>query len=47
MGLPDGESKEHPLRLVAQLLERERVAYALIGGVAVQFNRGAAKHSRH
>jgi len=36
MGLPDGDSKEQPLRLVAQLLERERVPYALIGGVAVQ-----------
>ena len=36
MGLPDGDSKERPLRLIAQLLERERVPYALIGGVAVQ-----------
>ena len=36
MGLPEGDSKEQPLRLVAQLLERESVPYALIGGVAVQ-----------
>ena len=36
VGLPDGDSKEKPLRLVAQLLEREGVPYALIGGVAVQ-----------
>ena len=38
MGLPEGDSKEHPLRLVAQLLERESVPYALIGGVAVQLH---------
>ena len=38
MGLPDGDSKEKPLRLVAQLLERECVPYALIGGVAVQLH---------
>lgn len=36
MGLPVGDSKETPLRLIAQILERERVPYALIGGVAVQ-----------
>ena len=38
MGLPEGDSKEGPLRLVAQLLEREGVPYALIGGVAVQLH---------
>jgi hypothetical protein len=38
MGLQAGDSKEKPLRLVAELLERERVAYALIGGVAVQLH---------
>lgn len=38
MGLPDGDSKEGPLRLVAQLLEREGVPYALIGGVAIQLH---------
>lgn len=38
MGLPDGDSKEGPSRLVAQLLEREGVPYALIGGVAVQLH---------
>ena len=38
MGLPEGDSKERPLGLVAQLLERERVPYALIGGVAVQLH---------
>lgn len=36
MGLPVGDSKEKPLRLIAEILERERVPYALIGGVAVQ-----------
>jgi len=36
MGLPGGDSKEKPLRLIAEILERERVPYALIGGVAVQ-----------
>src|SRR5437879_4648638 len=38
MGLPDGDSKERSLRLVAQLLERERVPYAVIGGIAVQLH---------
>jgi hypothetical protein len=38
MGLPASDSKERPLRLLAQLLERERVPYALIGGVAVQLH---------
>jgi hypothetical protein len=38
MGLPAGDSKEGSLRLVAQLLEREQVPYALIGGVAVQLH---------
>ena len=38
MGLPAGDSKEGPLRQVAQLLERECVPYALIGGVAVQLH---------
>jgi hypothetical protein len=36
MGLSVGDSKETPLRLIAEILERERVPYALIGGVAVQ-----------
>ena len=36
MGLPDGDSKEKPLRLIAEILQREHVPYALIGGVAVQ-----------
>jgi Nucleotidyl transferase AbiEii toxin, Type IV TA system len=38
MGLPQEDSKEKPLRLVVELLERERVPYALIGGVAVQLH---------
>jgi len=38
MGLPDRDSKARPLRLVAELLERERVRYARIGGVAVQLH---------
>jgi hypothetical protein len=36
MGLPVGDSKEGPLRLLAKLLHREGVPYALIGGLAVQ-----------
>jgi hypothetical protein len=36
VGLPDGDSREPSLHLVATLLHRERVPYALIGGVAVQ-----------
>ena len=38
MGLPAGDSKEGTLRVVAELLEREGVSYALIGGVAVQIH---------
>lgn len=38
MGLPDGDTKEKPLRLIAELLAQEQVAYALIGGVAVQIH---------
>jgi hypothetical protein len=38
MGLPDGDSKQKPLRLIAELLEREGVPYALIGGVAIQLH---------
>jgi hypothetical protein len=38
MGLPECDTKETPLRLVAELLEREGVPYALIGGVAVQIH---------
>src|SRR5687767_5840593 len=38
MGLQDGDSKEGPLRLLAELLEREGVPHALIGGVAVQIH---------
>src|SRR5216117_3824661 len=38
MGLTSGDSKEKPLRLIANILERERVPYALIGGVAVQIH---------
>lgn len=38
MGLPHGDSKEKALRLIAELLEREAVPYALIGGVAVQLH---------
>jgi len=38
MGLIAGDSKERPLRLVAEVLAREGVPYALIGGVAVQMH---------
>src|SRR5712691_11647128 len=36
MGLPESDPKETALRLVTEILEREGVSYALIGGVAVQ-----------
>lgn len=36
MGLPEGDTKEKPLRLIAEILEVERVPYAIIGGIAVQ-----------
>ena len=38
MGLEEGDRKEKPLRMVADLLAREGVPYALIGGVAVQLH---------
>ena len=38
MGLIADESKERPLRLLANVLERAGVPYALIGGVAVQLH---------
>jgi hypothetical protein len=38
MGLQEGDSKERPLRLLAELLERQGVPYALIGGLAVQLH---------
>ena len=44
MRLPDGDSKEQPLRLIAQLLEQEGVPYALIDASRFSFipkNRGA------
>jgi hypothetical protein len=36
MGIDPSDTKERPLRLVADLLNREGVSYALIGGVAIQ-----------
>ena len=38
MGLPKGDSKETPLRLIMEIFEREGVRYALIGGVAIQLH---------
>ena len=38
MGVPEGDSKEKPLRLITEILEREGVTYALIGGVAIQLH---------
>jgi hypothetical protein len=36
MGLPEGDTKEGALRALAGALAKDRVPYALIGGVAVQ-----------
>jgi len=36
MGIDPSDTKERPLRLVAEVLDRAGVAYALIGGVAIQ-----------
>jgi hypothetical protein len=46
MGLPVGDSKEAPLRLVTGLLETERVPYALIGGVAMQLHSQEPRSTR-
>jgi Nucleotidyl transferase AbiEii toxin, Type IV TA system len=36
MGLPEGDTKEQPLRRVVSVLEASRTSYAVIGGVAMQ-----------
>lgn len=36
MGMAEGDTKERPLRLVAEVLERTGTPYAIIGGLAVQ-----------
>ena len=46
MALPEGDTKEQPLRLVAELLERESVPYALIGGMAVQLHTEEPRTTR-
>lgn len=38
MGIDPSDTKERPLRLVAELLNRAGVAYALIGGIAIQIH---------
>jgi len=38
MGFEEDDPKEKPLRMIADLLARERVPYALIGGIAVQLH---------
>jgi hypothetical protein len=38
MGLPEGDSKEKPLRQVISVLEASGTPYALIGGIAVQLH---------
>jgi hypothetical protein len=38
MGLPAGDTKERALHLVTDLLEREGVPYAVIGGLALQLH---------
>jgi len=38
MGIDPADTKERPLRLVAEVLDRAGVAYALIGGVAIQIH---------
>ena len=45
MGL-SGDTKEKPLHLVAELLERENVPYALIGGMAVQLHTRERRNTR-
>jgi hypothetical protein len=38
IGLPPGDTKEQPLRMVTAILEASGTAYAVIGGVAVQLH---------
>ncbi len=47
MGLPDGDTKEAALGQLADLLEKERVRYALIGGIAVQLYTEEPRTTRH
>jgi hypothetical protein len=46
MGLPGGNSKEAPLRLVTRLFETAGVPYALIGGVAMQLHSQEPRSAR-
>jgi len=45
MGL-SGDTKEKPLRLIAELLERENVPYALVGGMAVRLHTREPRNTR-
>jgi hypothetical protein len=46
MDLPEGDTKEPALRLICALLDRERVAYAVIGGLAVQLHSQEPRTTR-
>lgn len=46
MGLPDGDTKEPALRSVTDLLEREGVPYAVIGGLAIQLHSQEPRTTR-
>jgi hypothetical protein len=46
MGLPEGDTKELALRSVTELLERERVPYAVIGGLALQLHSEEPRTTR-
>jgi hypothetical protein len=46
MGLPEGDTKEPALRSVTDLLEREGVPYAVIGGLALQLHSEEPRTTR-
>ncbi len=46
MGLPEGDTKEVALHVVTDLLEREAVPYAIIGGLALQLHSEEPRTTR-
>jgi len=46
MGLPEGDTKEPALRSLTELMDREGVAYAVIGGLAVQLHSQEPRTTR-
>jgi hypothetical protein len=46
MGQPEGDTKEPALRSITDLLEREGIPYAVIGGLALQLHSEEPRTTR-